>query len=130
PQVTYGGNFNWGLFTFDLDVSGTLDVELTVQANLQASGRYEPDPIALLAKPIPLVIVGGFIGPVPVVVDATLEMNLGLEAQAEGEGTLTAGFTSQQTIGFGSNLRSGQWTNYKNRTSSSDWTRPGWQITG
>ncbi len=130
PEVTYAADFNWGLSTFDLDISGTVDCDLILRGSLTGSGSFNPEPIALLANPVPVPVAGGFIGPIPVVLTAQLEVNLGLEAQAEAEGSLTAEFAFTRTLSFGAKLRNGEWDRYANQTGSSAWSSPAWQING
>ena len=88
PDFTVSGDFQNGrLVSFDSEVSGTVALDMTLQASFQTSGDW--DGSRTLGQPIRKFQLLGIIGVVPVWVEADLEFNIGYEAHAQAQGSVT-----------------------------------------
>jgi formylglycine-generating enzyme required for sulfatase activity len=129
PDFTVSGEFQNGrLVSFDSEVSGTVGLNMTLRGIFQATGDW--DGSKTLGTPIRKFQVLGLIGFVPVWVEAVLEFDIGYEAHAESQGSVTCGFESSSTFTFGARLRNGQWSDYAQQNSGFIPYPPAWQING
>jgi hypothetical protein len=129
PDFTISGTFDGNRLTaFDSEISGTIGLDMTLQASAQAMGDF--DGSSPLTTPRRTFRLLGFVGVVPVWVEAVLEFNIGYEAHLEATGTATWGFESSRTLTLGATLRNGQWNPYQQQFSSFTPFTPAWQING
>ena len=129
PGFTVSGDFQGGrLVSFDAEVSGTAGLDMTVQATAQVTGDWDgSEPLTSPKRTFKLL---GFVGFLPVWVEAVLEFNIGYEAHLQAQGTAMWGLQSSRTLTFGARLRNGQWRNYAQQDSNSNPFTPRWQING
>jgi sulfatase modifying factor 1 len=104
---------------FDLDVSATTELDLTLRASWQDTWSFAPEPVRI-GKPrrqfrplvcIPIVIPPGIPACIPVVwTEAVWEFSIGTDGEVAGQASATLGFQSSQNINFGAHFRNGQWS--------------------
>lgn len=135
PELIISGDIaDHRLTAFDSEISGTVGLDMTLQATAQAMGDFAgsrpfpgtmPISTRMLAGAIPLPPP---LPPIPVYVEAVLELNIGYEAHLEAIGTATWGFQSSRTLTIGAMLRNGQWSHNQQESSSFASDTPRWQI--
>lgn len=127
PEFTIAADLNGlRLTSFDAEVTGTVNFDMTVKATAQISGTYEHSTKLKTFKNVFLQ----FIGPVPVWEEVVLEFNIGFAAEAEVSGWIEAGFTSSNSLTVGATLRDGSWNTFSRRTGEFSPRTPQWQISG
>ncbi len=129
PDFTVSGEFDSGrLVSFDSEISGTVGLDMTLRGSFQVTGDW--DGTKPLITPIRKVNVLAWIAVIPVWTEAVMEFDIGYEAQAEAFGEATAGFTSSRTMTFGARLRDGNWSMFRDESSSFVPVPPSWSING
>jgi formylglycine-generating enzyme required for sulfatase activity len=120
-----------GTPSFDLDISATMEFDLTLHASWQNTWPFAAS--KGIGTPIEQFWLLGWIPtpiPIPVWAEAVWEFNLGVEGQVAAQASVTAGFASSWNLAFGTRLRNGQWTPYANETVTATPYPLSWQGTG
>ncbi len=128
-DVSIGGEIGWPslLESFDLDLTGTVGFDATVKAT--ASGEIKRDfqkSIATLPLPPFAVPVLG----VPILVTPAVSFDVGMSAEANAQGEITAGIRSSYTLSAGVTMRDGDWTPYRTHSGDASPITPTWNIEG
>jgi formylglycine-generating enzyme required for sulfatase activity len=135
-QLTFAPDFRiaaefGGTPSFDLDVSATMEFDLTLHASWQNTWSFAASkgigtpihqfwPLGWIPTPIPI----------PVWAEAVWEFNIGTEGQVAAQASVTTGFASSWSLAFGTRLRNGQWTPYANENVTATPYPPSWQGAG
>jgi formylglycine-generating enzyme required for sulfatase activity len=115
PDFRIAAEFG-GTPSFDLDISATMEFDLTLHASWQNTWNFAAS--KRIGTPIHQFKLIGFIPtpiPIPVWAEAVWEFNIGTEGQVAAQASVTMGFASSWNLAFGTRLRNGQWTPYANQ---------------
>src|ERR1017187_4533329 len=127
PDFRIAAEFG-GTPSFDLDISATMEFDLTLHASWQNTWNFAAS--KRIGTPIHQFKLIGFIPtpiPIPVWAEAVWEFNIGTEGQVAAQPSATAGFASAWNLAFGTRLRNGQWTPYANETYTATPYTLSWQ---
>ena len=128
-DVSIGGEIGWRplLESFDFDLTGTVNFDATVKAT--ASGEvkreFQKSMATLPLPPFAVPVLG-----VPIVVTPALSFGLGMSAEANAQGEITAGISSSYTLSAGVTMRDGNWTPYRTHGGDASPIPPTWNIEG
>ncbi len=128
-DVSIGGEIGWPslLESFDLDLTGTVNFDATVKAS--ASGEikreFENNIATLPLPPFAKSVLG-----VPIVVTPALSFDVGMSAEANAQGEITAGISSSYTVSAGVTMRDGTWSPYRTCGGEASPIPPTWNVQG
>jgi formylglycine-generating enzyme required for sulfatase activity len=117
--------------TFDLDISATLGLDLTLRGTWQDTWTFDAN--QAIGTPIRQFRLLGCIPVpppvfcIPVWAEAVWEFSIGTEGEVTGLASATAGFESSLDLAFGASLRGGQWTPYSRESSHAVGYPVSWQ---
>ena len=113
PYMAVRGNFgSQGLEAMDLDLGGTLVLDVVLQTTDRVPGNYTNRISLGSARQ---TLPANFAGPVLAEAAVSLTFALVLESSWQNPGTLLTGLAVTNLVSISSQLRAGHWTNYANR---------------
>jgi len=118
--------------SFDAEVSGTVKLDMIVKAAAHVPGNYTKEVTLKTFRRVFVQWIPIEVPPfvIPVWEELVLDFNIGLDANAQADGWVKAGFSSSNEVTLGATMRNGEWSKYQNRKGEFHPVSPTWQMDG